>query len=63
MKGRFKSKREAVISQEQLIKNLAESIQRHTEAGNQGKKGADANDLVVESKNKQYEVESIRFQK
>ena len=61
MKDRFKGKKEAVISQEQLIKNLADSIQRHTEAGNQNKKGADANDLVIESKNKQYDAESIRF--
>lgn len=52
MKARFKAKREAVISQEQLIKNLADQIQRHTDAGNQGKQGADANDLVIETKNK-----------
>jgi hypothetical protein len=63
MKEKFKQKRETVVNQEQLIKNLADSVQRHVQAGNKDRGGEDANDLVIESKNRQYEAESIRFQK
>jgi CII-binding regulator of phage lambda lysogenization HflD len=58
LKARFKEKKETVISQEQLIMNLADSIKRYS-AQSQN----DPNELVIESKNKQYEVENIRFQK
>ena len=59
MRERYKSKREALINQEQLIKQLADTIKRETDLVKSG----DESNFLIENKEKVVELEAIKFQR